>query len=140
MRTVIALAWLPPIQCDAPTEESGEATYYDFADDSGNCGFPPSPGDLMVAAINTPQYAGSAACGSCAHVVGPRGEVTVRIVDGCPECPSGDMSERAIESEPAPSSPERAQRAPGIRASSAWARRYTSAGASYSCASLRQSR
>ena len=101
--TVIALAWLvigcdgggtttlPPIQCDAPAEESGEATYYDFADGSGNCGFPPSPGDLMVAAINTPQYGGSAACGSCAHVVGPRGEVTVRIVDRCPECPSGDL-------------------------------------------------
>lgn len=102
MRIVLVLAWLavgcdgggstlPPIECDAPIEQTGEATYYDFADGSGNCGFPPSPGDLMVAAINTPQYEGSAACGSCAHVVGPNGEVTVRIVDRCPECPSGDL-------------------------------------------------
>jgi expansin (peptidoglycan-binding protein) len=82
---------LPPIACDAPVEHSGEATYYESADGSGNCGFPPSPHDLMVAAINTPQYEGSAACGMCAHVVGPRGEVTVRIVDRCPECASGDL-------------------------------------------------
>lgn len=77
---------------------TGEATYYD-ADGSGACGFAPSPGDLMVAAMNAPDYAGSAVCGSCAHVVGPDGEVTVRIVDLCPECPSGnlDLSPQAFE-------------------------------------------
>lgn len=79
-----------PIACGEAPEQMGEATYYD-ADGSGNCGFPPSPGDLLVAAMNHPQYDGSAACGTCAHVVGPHGEVTVRIVDRCPECASGDL-------------------------------------------------
>lgn len=79
-----------PASCDDAPEQEGEGTYYD-ADGSGNCGFPASPGDLLVAAMNHPQYEGSAACGACAHVIGPRGEVTVRIVDRCPECASGDL-------------------------------------------------
>lgn len=71
-------------------EQRGEATYYD-ADGSGNCSFDPSPGDLMVAAMNDAEYAGSAVCGACVHVQGPDGEVTVRIVDRCPECARGDL-------------------------------------------------
>lgn len=89
----------PATGCEpAPTERSGEGTYYD-ADGSGNCSFPPSPGDLMVAAMNETDYMGSAPCGACAHVVGPSGEVTVRIVDRCPECAPGDidMSPQAFE-------------------------------------------
>ena len=77
--------------CAGAEQHSGEATYYDFADGSGNCGFPATPGDLMVAAINHPQYANSAACGACARVTGPNGSVDVRIVDRCPECPAGDL-------------------------------------------------
>lgn len=69
----------------------GEATYYDFADGSGNCGFLATPDDLMVAAMNHTDYDGSAACGACIHATGPSGEVTVRIVDRCPECPEGDV-------------------------------------------------
>lgn len=79
-----------PIECGDAPEQAGDGTYYD-ADGSGNCGFPPSPGDLLVAAMNDPQYEGSAVCGTCAHVVGPSGEVTVRIVDRCPECAAGDL-------------------------------------------------
>ncbi len=75
--------------CSAESEHSGQATYYDFADGSGACSFEPSPNDLMVAAMNAPDYAGAAACGSCARVFGPNGEITVRIVDLCPECPRG---------------------------------------------------
>jgi expansin (peptidoglycan-binding protein) len=80
-----------------PTHE-GEGTYYD-ADGSGNCSFPATPGDLMVAAMNQTDYAGSAVCGACAHITGPSGEVTVRIVDRCPECAPGDidMSPTAFE-------------------------------------------
>ena len=72
-------------------ERTGEATWYDFADGSGNCGFPATPDDLMVAAMNHADYAASAACGSCVRVVGPSGMVDVRIVDRCPECPPGDI-------------------------------------------------
>ncbi|MEW5847736.1 MAG: expansin EXLX1 family cellulose-binding protein [Myxococcota bacterium] len=68
----------------------GEGTYYG-ATGEGNCSFPASPQDLMVAAMNAPDYAGSAVCGACALVEGPDGSVTVRIVDQCPGCFSGDL-------------------------------------------------
>jgi expansin (peptidoglycan-binding protein) len=70
--------------------QMGEGTYYD-ADGSGNCMFDKSPGDLDVAAMNAPQYAGGAVCGECAQVTGPKGMVTVRIVDQCPGCKQGDL-------------------------------------------------
>jgi expansin (peptidoglycan-binding protein) len=44
-----------------------------------------------VAAINAPDWDNSAWCGACARVEGPNGNVTVRIVDLCPECASGDL-------------------------------------------------
>lgn len=75
---------------DEPTH-TGEATYYDFADGGGNCSFDPTPNDLMVGAMNATDYAGSAPCGACAHLKGPSGEVTIRIVDQCPECKPGDI-------------------------------------------------
>ncbi|RLB52528.1 MAG: hypothetical protein DRJ42_14645 [Deltaproteobacteria bacterium] len=77
--------------CDAPAMRSGEGTYYDFADGTGNCSFPATPDDLMVGAMNHTDYAASAACGACAAITGPTGSVTVRIVDRCPECPAGDI-------------------------------------------------
>ncbi len=77
--------------CAAPETHSGDGTFYDFADGSGNCSFPATPDDLMVAAMNDTDYAGSAVCGSCAEITGPSGVVTVRIVDRCPECPQGDI-------------------------------------------------
>jgi expansin (peptidoglycan-binding protein) len=80
--------------CDAPATHAGEATYYDFADGSGNCSFPAmpaTPGGLMVGAMNAVDYAGSAVCGSCVRIDGPDGSVDVRIVDQCPECPQGDI-------------------------------------------------
>ena len=75
----------------SPTVHTGEGTYYDFADGSGNCMFPATPGDLDIGAMNHDDYAGSAACGRCAHVIGPKGELTIRIVDQCPECPAGNI-------------------------------------------------
>lgn len=71
-------------------EEAGEATFYNATGD-GNCSFGPSPNDLMVAAMNNPQWDNSAVCGSCADIVGPNGSVRIRIVDRCPECPSGNL-------------------------------------------------
>ncbi len=80
----------PAGSCTDPASETGDGTYY-AADGSGNCSFDPSPNDLMVAAMNDSDYAGSAVCGECVHVSGPSGEVTVRIVDRCPGCKHGDL-------------------------------------------------
>jgi expansin (peptidoglycan-binding protein) len=43
-------------------------------------------------------YDTAAACGAFVHIVGPGGQVTVRIVDRCPECPAGniDLSKEAF--------------------------------------------
>lgn len=79
------------LPCDASDMREGEATYYDFADGSGNCSFPATPEDLMVGAMNHVDYAGSAVCGACVRIDGPDGSVDVRIVDQCPECPQGDI-------------------------------------------------
>jgi expansin len=82
----------PPDSCEPdPEVHTGEATYYDFADGSGNCSFDPSPDDLMIGAMNHDDYADSAACGACVRLTGPNGEITIRIVDQCPECPAGDI-------------------------------------------------
>lgn len=75
---------------------SGEATYYYYSS-GGACGLDP-PADLLVAAINDEQYS-SENCGRCALVSGPKGTVTVVVLDKCPGCDSGDLdlSEQAFE-------------------------------------------
>jgi expansin (peptidoglycan-binding protein) len=102
MRPLILLVVLPactggagddstPGSCEAvPVEVSGEGTYY-AADGTGNCSFDASPDDLMVAALNAPDYQTAALCGACLEVTGPNGTVTVRVVDQCPECKHGDL-------------------------------------------------
>jgi expansin len=77
--------------------EQGIATYYD-ADGTGNCSFDASPDDLMVAAMDTPEYENSAVCGECVRIVGPMATITVRIVDSCPTCEVGhlDLSQEAF--------------------------------------------
>lgn len=77
--------------CNGADEQVGEATYYDFADGSGNCSFPATPDNLMVGAMNASDYADSAICGACVRIDGPQGAVEVRIVDQCPECAPGDI-------------------------------------------------
>jgi expansin (peptidoglycan-binding protein) len=79
------------------TAQQGIATYYAATGD-GACGFGPSPNDLDVAAMNVGQWAGSAVCGECVAIVGPKGNVTVRIVDECPDCQTGqlDLSQQAF--------------------------------------------
>jgi len=76
--------------CPPALQGSGDGTYYD-ADGSGNCSYPADPSDEMIAAINAPQWEGSAHCGECLDVTGPLGSVRVRVVDQCPECQSGDL-------------------------------------------------
>jgi expansin (peptidoglycan-binding protein) len=70
---------------------TGEGTYYVEADGDGNCMFGPSPQDLMVGAMNEAQYANADLCGAFVQITGPRGTITVRIVDRCPECKVGDI-------------------------------------------------
>ena len=85
--------------CSAvPADESGDGTYY-AADGTGNCSFDASPNDLLVAAMNQPDYAHAVWCGACVNVTGPKGSVTVRIVDQCPGCARGalDLSTQAFD-------------------------------------------
>lgn len=93
---LFACAWTldgltPTPPCPPPERHVGGASFYDFADGSGNCSFPADPSDPYVAAMNDADYAGSAACGRCAAVTGPAGTVTVRIVDRCPGCAPGHL-------------------------------------------------
>lgn len=83
------VVYLPLVIRDA-FERTGEGTYYN-ADGTGNCSFDPSPEDLMVAAMNHADYDNAALCGAFIEIVGPKGRVTVRIVDRCPECARGDV-------------------------------------------------
>lgn len=78
----------PPAQ---NTTFTGEGTYYFEADGGGNCMFDPTPNDLMVGAMNETQYANADLCGAYVELTGPKGTITVRIVDRCPECQPGDI-------------------------------------------------
>jgi hypothetical protein len=53
---------------------------------------------LNVAAMDQPEWNGSDVCGECVAIDGPKGSVTVRIVDLCPECEMGhlDLSQQAL--------------------------------------------
>lgn len=81
---------------------TGQATFYDAnSGQGGACSLNnplPKGTTTMVAAMNAPQYGGSSVCGACVHVSGSKGAVMVRIVDLCPECPSGnlDLSKEAF--------------------------------------------
>jgi expansin (peptidoglycan-binding protein) len=91
-------AWLPIIRRENTNpNHQGIATYYN-ADGSGACSFAKSPADLMVSAMNAEEYSNAAYCGAYVRVIGPNGEVTVRIVDLCPECKAGhlDLSKEAF--------------------------------------------
>lgn len=74
----------------APAAESGDGTYY-AADGTGNCSFDATPDDLMVAAMNGPDYANAAWCGACLAVTSGATTVVVRVVDQCPGCQHGDL-------------------------------------------------
>jgi expansin (peptidoglycan-binding protein) len=78
----------------------GIITYYAEADGRGNCSFDATPRDLDVAAIIKTEYQGSAVCGACAEIQGPKGTLRVRIVDSCPNCTTAghlDLSPSAFD-------------------------------------------
>ncbi len=78
------------------TAYTGDATFYD-ATGAGNCSYE-AGGDLMVVAMNQVDYENSQACGAYLRVSGPKGSVTVKVVDRCPECAVGalDLSAQAF--------------------------------------------
>ena len=92
--------WLPIIMRPGAgnSVHQGIATFYG-ATGAGACLFDPSPEDLMVAAMNAEEYNNAAVCGAYVQVNGPKGSVTVRIVDLCPECKAGhlDLSQEAFQ-------------------------------------------
>jgi expansin (peptidoglycan-binding protein) len=90
--TSVAVRDPDPTGCtDTTGIHTGEATFYTFASGAGACMFDSTPGDLMIGAMNSTDYAGSAICGSCAEVTGPRGTIRIRLVDLCPGCPAGNI-------------------------------------------------
>ncbi len=93
-----SLVYLPLITANKVNPlHQGIATYYN-ADGSGACSFDASPNDLMVAAMNAVEYNHAAYCGAFVQVNGPKGTITVRVVDLCPECLAGhlDLSREAF--------------------------------------------
>lgn len=86
-----------PVVALSSEQKAGIATYYD-ATGEGSCSFDKSK-DLDVVALNLPEFAKSASCGTCLRVQGAKGEVVVRVVDSCPGCEQGhlDLSESAFE-------------------------------------------
>jgi expansin (peptidoglycan-binding protein) len=101
---LLSLAVTPALRADGVpgcpalfTDLTGVATFYD-ADGSGACSFDTAV-DLMVTAVAAPDWAGSLHCGRCLEVWGPEATIVVRVVDLCPECPSGhlDLSAEAFD-------------------------------------------
>ncbi len=77
----------PPGETPFGAVHTGEGTwYYNAGRVTGACLYPPSPENLMVAAMNHFDYDNSALCGAYVKVTGPDGTVTVRITDECADC------------------------------------------------------
>ena len=68
---------------------TGDGTFYNGGS-GGNCSYAPEP-DSMYAAMNAVDYENAHLCGAFVRATGPKGTVTVRIVDQCPECVHGDI-------------------------------------------------
>jgi expansin (peptidoglycan-binding protein) len=82
----------------AAAVKAGKATYYDYLGaDAVACSFDITS-DTDVTALPDDDFAGSAACGACVTVSGPKGKVTVRVVDRCADCEPGhiDLSAQAF--------------------------------------------
>jgi expansin len=76
--------------CPSPFSGAGDAFFYNASAGSGACGLQWVDADYIVA-MNSPQWAGSVHCGECLRVTGPAGTVVAKVVDECPDCPSGTL-------------------------------------------------
>ena len=83
----------------APMEKrsfSGDGTYYNPSAGTNSCGTQAHDSDIM-AAMNVAQMTNGANpnanpnCGKKVSVTGPKGSVTVTILDTCPGCSHGDL-------------------------------------------------
>ncbi len=66
------------------TVHKGQATWYELATELVNCSYETPTLPKHYGAMNTADYAGSATCGACVRVAGPKGSVDIQIVDQCP--------------------------------------------------------
>lgn len=73
-----------PEACVGDESFDGQATWYELATPLVNCSYETDELPEYYGALNTEQYAGSAACGACVRVSGPEGSIDVQIVDQCP--------------------------------------------------------
>jgi expansin len=65
--------------------------YYECRNERSACALPCSPLDLWVA-INEIDFRESATCGACMQVVGPKGKVTVEVIENCGgACADGEI-------------------------------------------------
>lgn len=89
---ITSLNAFPIAECDT-TWHTGEGTQYGgvAGSNGGNCGIYVEEDDFLHCAMNHTQYDSSYACGACVRVFGPLGEITVKVVDRCPECKPGDI-------------------------------------------------
>ncbi|MEU1973649.1 expansin EXLX1 family cellulose-binding protein [Microbacterium sp. NPDC019599] len=72
-----------------PELHEGVATCLSFL--KGICGFPDPHDDALVGALNSADFNGSMACGSCIRIHGPEGSVDIQIIDECPGCAPGGI-------------------------------------------------
>lgn len=79
------------VPCADPVRGTGEATYYAYPPGGGACSFTGDDDEALVAALGLADYADGAMCGRWLRVTGPRGSVTVRVVDKGPALPPGHI-------------------------------------------------
>lgn len=96
---IISILAIAATALAAPMEKrsfSGDATYYNPSAGTNSCGSQASDSDIM-AAMNVAQMQNGANpnanpnCGRKVAIKGPKGSVTVTIMDTCPGCSSGDL-------------------------------------------------
>ncbi|KAI9598138.1 RlpA-like double-psi beta-barrel-protein domain-containing protein-containing protein [Syncephalis fuscata] len=89
LAAVVAIASLAPTDAAVVTEYAGQAPTY-FAPGHGAYAGEVNSSNDMVAALSGDVYGNvnrrSQYCDQCAFIQGPKGTVTVRIVDACPSC------------------------------------------------------
>lgn len=102
MRRTIVAALVTAITAMLPTSPAlaaavrpgatyhGDATYYPANEALGNCSYGQVP-YIRIAALNSTDYDNARMCGAYVRVTGPRGTETVKIIDRCPECESGEI-------------------------------------------------
>ncbi|KAI8640655.1 RlpA-like double-psi beta-barrel-protein domain-containing protein-containing protein [Parasitella parasitica] len=91
---IVKLASKKKSKSSSSGDYSGDATYYNTG--LGSCGWTSKESELIVA-LNIGQMDNGANsnnnpnCGRSITATGPKGSVTVKVVDTCPGCANGDL-------------------------------------------------